>query len=369
MADNLLLLDGDNSNAGSGLEKSSNVQSRNGNGNNTREQEEPGILRFARRNRSRTANNAVRSAVLPSKDAAKPCTNDTSKTVQPEEEKEREKDEPKSVSPVSNSNSKPESPRKSEHTLSTVQPEEIVATEREDGSGPTQMDVDANANARAEEAIEQLSEKAEAPTMTVPVENVENEKEVVNMNMDVDVSENVSNRCNDELPAPSAVLLNDDNTYSKGVPVPASNSNCTADNGLIENGGSGTVAMETTPAAEELDSKVVVQLDSVIQIKDEKEEEIRVEKPSSNETIVEVESTKEDSCIVEPAKKDADADAVVPPPPPVSEVAAAAAAPTPTPTPTAEEVKVMQKEHEDEILEKAHLIEVCNLLLYQSGKR
>lgn len=329
MADNLLLLDGDNSNPGSGLEKSSNVQHRNGNGNNTREQEEPGILRFARRNRSRPANNAVRLAVLPSKDAAKPSIYETSKSVQPEEEKEREKDDPKLVSPVSNS--KPGSPRKSEPTLRTEQPEE-VAVERE--GGPTQMDVDARAEEAEIQNTEKLAKKAEAPSG--PVENA---KEVVNM--DVDVSNVTNTRCNDEITAPSAVL-NDDSIDSKGVPA----SNSTGDNGLIENGGSGT-AMET--CAEELDSKVV-QLGptdlAVVQIKDEKEEEIRLEKPSNNETTAEVDAKEEGSCMAEPAL---DAVAVVPPPP-VSEVAAAG--------PTAEEAKVVQQEHEDEILKKACIIEV-----------
>jgi hypothetical protein len=335
MADNLLLLDGDNSNPGSSLEKRNNVENRNGNGNNSREQEEPCILRFARRNRSRPANNAVRLAILPSKDASKPCTNETSKDMQPEEEKEKDKGDPKLASPVSND--KPGSPRKSETTLRTVQPEE-VGTERE--AGPTQMDVDAITEEAETPNIEKLSGKAEA--LTGPSGN---EKEVVNMHADVS---NLTNaRCNDEITAPSA-LLNDDSTDRKGVPP--SNSRCNdeiaADNGLIENEGSGT-AMETH--AEEMDSKVV-QLgpsDLVeVQIKDDKEEDIMLEKPSNSEATAEVES-KEDSRMAEPALDSV----VVVPRPPESEVVAAAAGPT------AEEAKVVL-EHEDEILEKARIVEV-----------
>jgi hypothetical protein len=336
MADNLLLLDGDNSNPGSGLEKNSSVQNRNGNGNNTREHEEPGILRFARRNRSRPASNAVRSAILPSKDASKPCIHETSKSMQPEEEKEGDKGDPKLASPVSND--KTGSPRKSEATLRTVQPE-AVGTETE--AGPTQMDVDSRGEEAETQNIEKLSEKAEA--LTGPVEN---EKEAVNMH--ADVSKVTNARCNDEITAPST-LLNNDSTDSKGVPP--SNSRCNdeiaADNGLLENEGSGT-AMENH--AEELDSKVV-QLGSndlvEVQIKDEKEEEIRLEKPSDGEATAEVES--DDSHMAEPALNAV----VVVPHPPVSEAVAAAAA-----APTAEEAKVVQEEHEDEILEKARIIEV-----------
>ncbi|KAJ3691886.1 hypothetical protein LUZ61_000021 [Rhynchospora tenuis] len=339
MADNLLLLEGDNSNPASGPEKSSSVQHRHGYGSNSREQDEPGILRFARRNRSRPSNNAVRPALLPSKDPAKPCMNETLKTVQPKEEKGREKDDCKPVSEVSNS--KPGSPQKDEITLGIVQTEE-VATDNE--AGPMQMDADVGVE-EAETHVDAIDSEAETHAVAKPAEqvdaltgSVEREKEVVNMDLDV---RNVTiARCNDEISNPTTVL-NEDNTDSKEVPT----SNNTSDNGLV---GDGRVGTTVEDHVEELCSNMLQRdpNDSVaVQNKDEGED-TRLETPSNNEIGVEAES-KGGTCTAEP---EPDIGALVGvPPPPVSEVPAA--------PPTAEDVKVAQ-EREDEILEKARIIEV-----------